>query len=86
MIATGLRLLIPHRRRRTALFTAALAFTGMAVVKLPFDFVAREPQQCRAQKNVFASRQFRVKARPHLQQAPHPTVNVNLALRRLGDP
>ncbi len=35
MIATGIRLLMPHRRRRTALLSAALAFTGMAVIKLP---------------------------------------------------
>jgi chromate transporter len=35
MIATGLRLLIPHRRHSTALLSAALAFAGMAVVKLP---------------------------------------------------
>ncbi|HWZ67954.1 MAG TPA: chromate transporter [Stellaceae bacterium] len=35
MIATGIRLLMPHRTRRTALLFAALAFTGMAVVKLP---------------------------------------------------
>jgi chromate transporter len=35
MIATGIRLLMPYRGRRTALLTAALAFTGMAVVKLP---------------------------------------------------
>ena len=35
MIATGIRLLIPHRSRRTALLTSALAFTGMTVVKLP---------------------------------------------------
>jgi len=35
MIATGIRLLMPHRRRRTALLSAALAFTGMAVAKLP---------------------------------------------------
>jgi chromate transporter len=35
MIATGIRLLMPHRGRRTALLSAALAFTGMAVAKLP---------------------------------------------------
>ena len=35
MIATGIRLLMPHRSRRTALLSAALAFTGMAVAKLP---------------------------------------------------
>jgi len=35
MIATGIRLLMPHRSRRTALLFAALAFTGMAFVKLP---------------------------------------------------
>ena len=35
MIATGIRLLMPHRGRRTALLSAALAFTGMAVTKLP---------------------------------------------------
>jgi chromate transporter len=35
MIATGIRLLMPHRSRWTALFFAALAFTGMAFVKLP---------------------------------------------------
>jgi chromate transporter len=35
MIATGIRLLMPHRGRRTVLLSAALAFTGMAVAKLP---------------------------------------------------
>lgn len=35
MIATGIRLLMPHRNRRTALLFASLAFTGMAFVKLP---------------------------------------------------
>jgi len=35
MIATGIRLLMPHRTRRTALLFAALAFTGMVFVKLP---------------------------------------------------
>jgi len=35
MIATGIRLLIPHRRCQTALLFAALAFTGMVVAKLP---------------------------------------------------
>jgi chromate transporter len=34
MIATGIRLM-PHRSRATALLSAALAFTGMAFVKLP---------------------------------------------------
>jgi chromate transporter len=31
MIGTGVRLLLPHRGRRTALLFAALAFTGMAL-------------------------------------------------------
>jgi chromate transporter len=35
MIATGIRLLMPHRNRRTALLFATLAFTGMAFGKLP---------------------------------------------------
>src|SRR6516165_2327851 len=35
MIATGIRLLMPHRRRQTTLLFAALAFTGMVVAKLP---------------------------------------------------
>jgi chromate transporter len=35
MIATGIRLLMPHRSRQTALLFAALAFTGMVVAKLP---------------------------------------------------
>jgi chromate transporter len=35
LIATGLRLLTPHRARRTALLFAALAFAGMAFTKLP---------------------------------------------------
>ena len=35
MMATGMRLLLPHRNRRTALLFAALAFTGMVFVKLP---------------------------------------------------
>ena len=39
MIATGIRLLLPHRRRRTALLFAALAFAGMALTKLPLLLV-----------------------------------------------
>ncbi len=39
MIATGLRLLTPHRNRRAALLFAALAFTGLAIFKLPLLFV-----------------------------------------------
>jgi chromate transporter len=35
LIATGIRLLMPHRGRRTALLFAALAFAGMAFTKLP---------------------------------------------------
>jgi chromate transporter len=35
MIATGIRLLMPHRSRWSALLFAALAFTGMAFIKLP---------------------------------------------------
>ena len=39
LIGTGLRLLTPHRSRRTALLFAALAFAGMALTKLPLLFV-----------------------------------------------
>lgn len=35
LIATGLRLLRPHRRRPIALAFAALAFTGLGLAKLP---------------------------------------------------
>jgi chromate transporter len=35
LIATGLRILVPHRRRPQALIFAALAFVGMAFTKLP---------------------------------------------------
>lgn len=35
LIATGLRLLLPHRTRPAALLCAALAFAGMIWVKLP---------------------------------------------------
>ena len=35
LIATGIRLLRPHRTRPTALLFAGLAFVGMAFVKLP---------------------------------------------------
>ena len=35
LIATGLRLLLPHRARPAALLFAALAFAGMALTKLP---------------------------------------------------
>jgi len=35
LIATGLRLLLPHRTRPAALLCAALAFAGMTLVKLP---------------------------------------------------
>jgi chromate transporter len=39
MIATGIRLMMPHRSRATALLFTALAFTGMAFVKLPLFVV-----------------------------------------------
>ena len=39
IIATGLRLLLPHRRRPVALAVAALAFAGLAVAKLPLLIV-----------------------------------------------
>ena len=39
MIATGVRLLRPHRSHRMALLFAALAFTGMSFVKLPLLIV-----------------------------------------------
>jgi len=39
LIATGIRLLMPHRGRRTALLFAAFAFTGMAFTKLPLLIV-----------------------------------------------
>ena len=35
LIGTGLRLLMPHRDRPTALFFAALAFSGLVFTKLP---------------------------------------------------
>ena len=35
IIATGIRLLLPNRRRKTALLFAALAFAGLALAKLP---------------------------------------------------
>ncbi len=39
LIATGIRLLMPHRRRPMALLFAACAFAGMAFTKLPLLFV-----------------------------------------------
>ena len=39
LIGTGLRLLTPHRSRRTALLFAGLAFAGMAFTKLPLPIV-----------------------------------------------
>jgi chromate transporter len=39
LIATGIRLLLPYRGRRTALFFAAIAFAGMALAKLPLVVV-----------------------------------------------
>ena len=39
IIATGLRLLLPHRRRPIALGFAALAFAGLAIAKLPLLIV-----------------------------------------------
>jgi len=35
LIATGIRLLMPHRGRWTTLLFAALAFAGMALTRLP---------------------------------------------------
>src|SRR5229473_8188258 len=39
LIATGIRLLMPHRKRRMALLFAACAFAGMAFTKLPLLIV-----------------------------------------------
>ena len=39
LIGTGIRLLMPHRRRRTALLFATCAFAGMAFTKLPLLIV-----------------------------------------------
>ena len=39
LIGTGLRLLIPHRARPTAILFAALAFAGMALTRLPLPVV-----------------------------------------------
>ena len=39
ILATGLRLLVPYRRRPAALVFAALAFAGLAVAKLPMLIV-----------------------------------------------
>ncbi len=39
LIATGIRLLMPHRARPWALVFAALAFIGMALTKFPLLFV-----------------------------------------------
>lgn len=39
LIATGIRLLLPHRHRPIALAFAALAFVGLAVAKLPLIIV-----------------------------------------------
>jgi chromate transporter len=39
LIGTGLRLLLPHRSRRTALLFAGLAFAGMAFTRLPLPIV-----------------------------------------------
>jgi chromate transporter len=35
LVATGIRLLLPHRRRPVALVVAALAFAGLALAQLP---------------------------------------------------
>jgi chromate transporter len=39
VIATGIRLLLPHRRRPAALLLAALAFAGVVLAKLPLPVV-----------------------------------------------
>jgi chromate transporter len=39
LIGTGLRLLMPHRRRATALLFAAFAFLGMSFTRLPLPVV-----------------------------------------------
>jgi chromate transporter len=39
LIGTGLRLLTPHRSRRTALLFAGLAFAGMVFTRLPLTMV-----------------------------------------------
>lgn len=39
ILATGIRLLVPHRRRPAALAFAVLAFAGLAAVKLPLLIV-----------------------------------------------
>ncbi len=39
ILATGIRFLVPYRRRPVALAFAALAFAGLAAVKLPLLIV-----------------------------------------------
>jgi len=39
LIATGIKLLLPHRSRRMALVFATLAFAGIVVIKLPLLIV-----------------------------------------------
>jgi chromate transporter len=59
LIATGIKMLLPHRSRPQALVVAALAFGGMAFTKLPllavligvalFSLIATEIENARAQ-------------------------------------
>jgi chromate transporter len=39
VIATGIRMLLPHRRRPVALLFAGLAFAGMTLIRLPLPLV-----------------------------------------------
>jgi chromate transporter len=39
LIATGIKMLLPHRNRPTALFFAVLAFSGIVIAKLPLLMV-----------------------------------------------
>jgi chromate transporter len=58
IMATGLRLLMPHRDRPVALLFAALAFIGLAMAKLPLlvVVVALAPLSIAAARTVSASR------------------------------
>ena len=55
-------------------------------IELALDLGVQHSKNGSIQINVLPPRQFRMKSRPDLQQAPHTSANGNPSLRRFGNP
>ena len=55
------------------------------LVKFRSDFLSPHTKNRAVKKNVFSSRQFRMKSRAHFQQATDAAIDIGVSLARLGD-